>query len=340
MGKEEINAVIKVLKSGMIAQGKVVEEFERQFAKYTGTKYAVAVSNGTCALDLALKASGAFASSVLTSPFSFVSSATVIEMNSCNLFFSDIDEKSYNLNPDKINQDVDIIIPVHLFGNPSDMEKIMKIAKNKTIIEDACQAPGAMIGKKKVGSFGDMGCFSFYAGKNITTGEGGMVTTNDEFLAKELKLLRNHGQKEKHNHIMLGYNYRMTDIQAAIGIEQLKKIEFFTKRRIENANYLSEHLKGFVDVPEVRLNTRHVFHRYEIKVNPKEREQLLKKLNKNGIGAVPCYPKPIYRQRLFMDHYFEKLPIVERICKSLIQLPIHPYLTRKDLNKMIKVIRG
>jgi dTDP-4-amino-4,6-dideoxygalactose transaminase len=245
MNYKEIEAINEVLRSGILAQGPKVREFEEQFAEYIGTEYAVATNSGTSALHTALASLGVGkGDEVITTTFSFTSTASCILMQGAKPVFCDIDKKTFNINPDeiekRINNRTKAIIVVHLYGQPCDMKRVMEICEdcNLTLIEDACQAHGAEYEGKKVGSFG-VGCFSFYATKNMTTGEGGMITTNDDNVAKISRMIRDHGQEERYLHAMLGYNYRMTDIAAAIGLAQLKKVERFNEQRIKNATYYS-----------------------------------------------------------------------------------------------------
>jgi dTDP-4-amino-4,6-dideoxygalactose transaminase len=350
LGAREKKAVLKVLDSGFLAQGAKVEEFEKRFAEYIRVKYAIAISSGTTALHLALLAHGIKkGDEVITTPFTFIASSNAILYCGAKPVFVDIGE-DFNINPDliekKITKKTKAILPVHLFGYPANMVKIMKIAKkyHLAVIEDCCQAHGASIFGKKVGSFGT-GCFSFYPTKNMTTGEGGMITTNNKQIAERARLLRNHGMKIKYYHDVLGFNFRMTEIAAAIGIEQLKKLEKFNKKRIANANYLNKNIKtkGII-LPKIRKGYRHVFHQYTIRITdqcPKSREEIIKKLEENGIGSAIYYPLPVYRQKPYLKlGYKEYLPITEKYSKEVLSLPVHPSLTQNDLRKIVSIMNS
>jgi dTDP-4-amino-4,6-dideoxygalactose transaminase len=348
LGEEEKKAVLKILDSGNLAQGVKVEEFERKFAKYIGTRYAIATSSGTSALHIALLANDVGpGDEVITTPFTFIASSNAILYCGARPVFVDIGE-DFDINPDliekKITKKIKAILPVHLFGYPADMDKIMKIAKryHLVVIEDACQAHGASIQRKKVGSFGT-GCFSFYPTKNMTTGEGGVITTNDKKVAERAKLLRNHGMKQKYRHEIIGFNFRMTDIAATIGLEQLKKIEKFNKKRIANADYFNKNIKTKkVILPVCKENYRHVYHQYVIRItdnDPRLRDKVIKILRKEGIESVIHYPLPIYRQKPYLKlGYKEHLPNTERFSKEVLSLPVHPALSKKELNQIISVL--
>lgn len=352
---EEETAVLEVIRSGMLAQGKKVEELEKTFAQFIGVKYAIAVSSGTAALHISLLAAGIQqGDEIITTPFSFIATANCCLYVRAKPVFVDIDPNTFNINPDLIEKSITsktkAIIPVHLFGLPSEMEKIKKIAsKHKLlIIEDACQAHGASINRKKVGSFGLAGCFSFYATKNVASGEGGIITTNNKTFADKCRLIRSHGSKIKYIHNELGYNFRMTDIEAAIAIEQLKKLPSNNITRINNAFYLNKNIniKGIV-LPKIYANFTHVFHQYTIRITqdcPFSRDELVNYLEKNGIGYGIFYPLPIFEQKYYKKigickKYKNKLPSVKRICKEVISLPIHPLVSSEDLEKIVQTIK-
>lgn len=350
---EELKAIEEVLKSGMLAQGKAVNEFETLFSIYIGVKNAIAVSNGTVALDVALKALGIKeGDEVITTPFTFIATSNSILYQKAKPVFADIDEKTFNINPEeilnKITSKTRAIIGVHLFGHPFDVKSIQKICNdyNLLLVEDCAQAHGAEYQGQKVGSFGT-GCFSFYPTKNMTTGEGGIITTNDNEIDKQSRLLRNHGQSSKYYHTVLGYNYRMTDIQAAIGIKQLNKLNEFNRNRIQNAEYYNKHitLEGLI-TPHKEANVKHVYHQYVVKIEKDsiDRDFFMKYLTDNGIGCVVHYPLPIFSQPLYRDMgYTEKIakcPVATDLVNRVLSLPIHPSLTEEDLKYIVEIINN
>jgi perosamine synthetase len=343
MGDEEKEAVLAVLESGQLAQGPRVQEFEEEFAAFCGVQQAIATSSGTTALVTALLAHGVGpGDEVITSPFTFVASANAILFTGARPVFVDIDEESYNMDPalleEKITSRTRAIMPVHLYGNPCDMETIMDLARKHSlvVVEDACQAHGAAIRGKRVGSY-STGCFSFYPSKNMTTAEGGMITTDDEEVAERARLLRNHGQSQVYHHVSLGYNFRMTELQAALGLVQLKKLSEWTGKRIENASYLSERLSNVI-TPQVREGYTHVFHQYTVRVR-RDRDGALKKLNQAGIGARVYYPLPVHQQPLYRQLGFaDSLPVAERMSREVLSLPVHPSLTQEELDKIVSEV--
>ena len=346
LGEEEKRAVLEVLESGMLAQGKKVEELEQEFAKFIGTKYAIATSNGTTALHTALLAEGIGKNDeVITTPFTFVATANAIMMVGAKPVFVDIDEKTFNLDPKLIESAITLqtkaILPVHLFGLPTEMGKIMEIAKkhNLKIIEDACQAHGAEISGKKVGSFAT-GCFSFYPTKNMTTGEGGMITTNDDAIAEKARKLISHGSAKRYYHDFLGYNYRLTDLSAAIGVVQLKKLPGFNEKRIKNAQFLFDGLKNIQGIVLPQILPGHVFHQFTIRITPelkKSREEIISYLTQKGIGSSVFYPLPIHKQKSYEKYNSQNFPISEKLAEEVLSLPIHPSLAEEDLLRIVKV---
>jgi perosamine synthetase len=329
----------------MLAQGKRVAEFEVRFAELCGVSQAVAVASGTGALWLSLMAHGIGpGDEVITTPFSFIASSNCILYVGARPVFVDIEPDTCLIDAAAIERKVTertrAILPVHLYGQPCDMAAITDLAQryNLILIEDACQAHGATYEGQPVGSFGTA-CFSFYPTKNMTTGEGGIITTNDEALAERLRLLRNHGQSQRYRHDVLGYHFRTTDIQAAIGLVQLEKLEAWNATRIANAAYLSERLQG-VQTPVARTGRRHVYHQYTIRV-PGRREALQEHLRQQGIGTAIHYPLPIHRQPLYQSlGYDDELPQAEAAGREVLSLPIHPAVSPSDLERIVDGVNG
>lgn len=350
LAREEMEAAECVLQSGRLAQGPKVEEFEALFASYIGTKYAMATSSGTAALHIALLASGiGNGDEVITTPFSFIATANAILFCGARPIFVDIDKDTFCIDPGliraKITSKTKAVLPVHLYGQPCNMKEIAKICRehNLILMEDACQAHGAEYHGKKLGSF-DIGCFSFYPTKNMTTGEGGMILTDDSNIAERARMIRSHGQKEKYIHELLGHNYRMTEIAAAIGVCQLKKLDEFNRQRIEHARFLTEKLgkiRGLI-VPFVAPDVKHVFHQFTIKVTGNfsmSRDELKQRLNDKGIITEVYYPLPIHKQPLYKElGYDDSLPDAEKACEEVLSLPVHPLLTEEDLNYIVGAI--
>lgn len=345
---EEIEEVVKVLKSGFIAQGPKVAEFEEKFAEYVGVEHAVATSSGTTALHLALLSLGIEkGDEVITTPFSFAATANSILYTGAKPVFADIDPQTYNLDPKRIEEVITektkAIMPVHLYGQPADMDPIKKIAEehNLWVIEDAAQAHGALYHGQMAGSLGDMACFSFYPTKNMTTGEGGMITTDSSDLADAARILRAHGESERYTHVVLGYNFRMTDIAAAIGLVQLKKIDNFNKSRIENAEYLTTHVKSMdgLEPPFIMDQVKHVFHQYTIQVKDGKRDDLKDFLGENGVGTGVHYPKTIYQQKLYQEMGIKgNCPQAEKAATEVLSIPVHPGLKTDDLKEVVVVL--
>ncbi|MBC7250672.1 MAG: DegT/DnrJ/EryC1/StrS family aminotransferase [Anaerolineae bacterium] len=343
MGDEEKQAVLAVLDSGMLAQGPRVAEFEEAFASFCGVKHAIATSSGTTALHVALLAHGIGpGDEVITTPFTFIASANAILYVGAKPVFVDIDPTTFNINPAQIEAALTprtkAILPVHLFGLPCDMPALTALAEKHglTIIEDACQAHGAAINGQRVGSFGT-GCFSFYPTKNITTAEGGMITTNDDHIAERARLIRSHGMRRRYYHESLGYNFRMTEIHAAIGLAQLPKLETFNQQRIANARYLSAHLQNVI-TPQVPAGYHHVFHQYTIRV-PEKRDALATQLNQRGIATGIYYPVPVHQQTFYQQMGYDgHFPIAEQMSREVLSLPVHPALTPADLDAIVRAV--
>src|SRR5512137_204902 len=350
IGQEEISAVTDVLKSGMLASGDRVAEFERKFADFCGSNHAVATNNGTAALHAALLAAGVCpGDEVIVPAFSFVATASAVVMCGAKPVFADVDEKTYTLSPQQVAERVTprtrAVIGVHLFGQPCDIEALQEICESKSLkfIEDAAQAHGAVYKNIRTGSLGHLACFSFYATKNMITGEGGMVTTSDKTYNERLRLLINHGQSEKYLHTCLGYNYRMTDIGAALGIVQLKKLEKFNLRRRKNAEFYNASLsvKG-LSIPFVGPARNHVYHQYVIRLTeefPMTRSTFIEVLKAKGIGSAVHYPIPLHRQPLFgLENDPDPCPVSTLLAGSVLSLPVHPLLDQKELYYICETI--
>lgn len=352
--KDEIKAALQVLSSGVIAQASQVAKLEEQFAHLCQTKYAVATNNGTSALHTALYAIDIQpGDEVITTAFSFVATANSILMVGARPIFVDIDEKTFNIDVAKIKKNVTkktkAIIVVNLFGQPADYREINYLAKkyHLKVIEDAAQSINAVYNGKKSGNLADISCFSLYATKNITCGEGGMVTTNNCNYFQRARRFRNHGQREgkKYDYIALGYNYRLTDFQAAVALAQLKKIDKLTKRRQDIAKKYNQIFKNIPDliVPIIGVNRTHVFHQYTLRVTRdfKMNNDALKKylLSKNIQSSV-YYPKPLYQFKhlQFKKYHHADFSVVNKIVKEVLSIPVHPLLTNEEINYIVKTI--
>lgn len=344
VGAAERDAVIEVLESGQLAQGPRVTSFEEAFANYTGARHAVAVTNGTAALVVALQANGVGpGDEVITTPFSFIATATSIIACGARPVFVDIDPFDLNLDPDRIEEAVTeqtkAIMPVHLYGHPARIEEIRELCDEfeLALIEDAAQAHGAEHNGQRVGTFGTA-AFSFYPTKNMTTGEGGIITTNDEEVAERCRVIRNHGQARRYYHETFGLNWRMTDLCAAIGLVQLDHLEAWTEARIQNAIALSERIER-AETPRVRQGDRHVFHQYTVRVSA-DRDAVQRKLETRGVGSAVHYPVPIHHQPIIQELGFgdADVPIAEQAAQTVLSLPVHPALEGADLEYIAETV--
>ncbi|MCD6445379.1 DegT/DnrJ/EryC1/StrS family aminotransferase [Candidatus Bathyarchaeota archaeon] len=348
IGKEEIEAVIKVMETGVLTHalgaGPMVQKFEKSFSDFVNAKHAVAVNTGTAALHLAITAAGVKeGDEVILPSFTFVATAEVVVMNRAKPVFVDINPYTYNVSPEKIEAAITektrAIIPVDLYGLPCDMERIREIADKHglVIIEDAAQAHGAIYKGKHVGAFADVTCWSFYASKNMTTGEGGMVTTNNDEIAEKLRALRSHGEKEKYTSLMLGHNYHMPEIQAAIGCVQLEKLPSFIAKRRENARRLTSRLKGVerLQLPMEPEGSKHSWYLYTVRLKEglrAERDSIIESLKDNGIGAEVYYSNPIHLMPYYKKFGEFRLPETEKASKQVFSLPVHPGVTEAQID--------
>lgn len=356
IGKEELNLVIKTIKSGWISSiGKNISKFENRFAEFCGAKYGVATTNGTSALHLCLEASKIGpGDEVIVPSMTFVATANAVVYTGANPVFVDSELETWNIDPDKIepkiNNKTKAIIPVHLYGHPANMDQILKLARkhNLLVFEDAAEAHGAEYKGNKVGSLGNAGCFSFYGNKIITTGEGGMVITNNKSFADKVRKLRDHGGSEKRRYYypQLGFNYAMTNIQAAIGLAQLKKIGQIIKKKKEIYNIYNKYLSPLV--PKIKLPpeaewAKSVFWMFSILI-PSEgeinRDFLIAELGKNGIDTRPFF-FPLHKYKRFCAN--EELPIADYLGEKGINLPSGPKLNEEEIkyicNKIINILK-
>jgi len=347
--KKEIDrAIQEVIDKSAFIMGENVEEFENEFAEFCGVEYGVGTSSGTTALHLALVVCGIKqGDEVITVPYTFIATTEAVSHTGAKVVFVDIEDRSYTMDPEKIEKVITertkAIVPVHLFGQPADMDKIIEIAKkhNLIVIEDACQAHGAEYKGKKVGSLGDIACFSFYPGKNLGAyGDAGMVVTDNKELAEKVRLLRNHGRAEKYCHQVEGYNYRLDAIQAAILRVKLRHLEEWTEKRRINAKLYNEFLKGNkVKTPLEMEYAKHVYHLYVIKTE--ERQELYLKLRENGISAAIHYPFPLHLQEAYRYLGWKKgdFPISEACSEGLLSLPMFPELTEDEIKRIVDIIK-
>lgn len=344
MGEEEKKAVMEVLDSGIIAQGPKVKEFEEGFAEMCDVKHAIATTSGTTALHMALLAHNIGpGDEVITSPFTFIASANSVLFVGAKPIFVDIDPKTFNMDVTQIEAAITpntkAILPVHLYGMVCDMNVIMDIARkhNLVVIEDACQAHGAALDETKAGAF-ETGTFSLYPTKNMTSAEGGMITTDDDKIDELCRVIRNHGMRRRYFHDQLGYNFRMTDVHAAIGNAQLGKLADNNAKRRANAQFYNENLRG-VTIPFVSDGYFHVYHQYTIRVPRGKRDALRDYLKENEIGSEIYYPLPIHQQGFYADMFGKQTyPQAEFAAEEVLSLPVHPFLSQSDLEKVAETI--
>jgi perosamine synthetase len=343
MGEEEKQRVWEAMSSGSLAQGPRVREFEERFAEFIGTSHAVATSSGTTALHLAMLGHGIGpGDEVVTVAFTFIASATSILYTGARPTFVDIDERDFCMDTTAVEAAITprtkAIMPVSLYGQPADMPAIAAIAERHglALVEDSCQAHGADVAGRKSGTWGS-GTFSFYPTKNMTTGEGGMLTTDDADLAERVRLLREHGMKVRYHHDVVGYNFRMTDIAAAIGLAQLPKLPAANERRRAIAARYDRELAGVV-TPAVRPGATHVYHQYTIRV--RERDAFAEKLRDRGVGSAVYYPIPVHRQKPFLALGYggERLPVTDRLTEQVLSIPVHPSLTDDEVATVIGAV--
>lgn len=346
IGPEAINQIEDIVESGMLADGPEVRAFEGEFSEFCGTNHGIATANGTTALHASLEALDiGEGDRVLTTPFSFVASANAIRFTGATPVFTDINPDTYNLDPDEAHRiletdSVDAILAVHLYGLPADFEVLVDLTEDFDIplVEDAAQAHGATVNGQSVGSIGDVGCFSFYPTKNMTTGEGGMITTDDQEIADRAASFINHGRSDGYEHVRLGHNFRMTSIAAAIGRNQLSRLPEYIEQRRQNAKRLTEALEPTtVTTPAEPANRTHVFHQYTVRHD--NRDALREHLEEQDIGTGVYYPRCIHQQPAY-QHVTHDAPVAEEAAEQVLSLPVHPGLSIDDLDHIIDSVRS
>ena len=340
------SAVSSVLSEASYILGPQVREFEDNFAEFTGVKYAVGVASGTDALFLALKALGVGpGDEVITAANTYIATVLGVTYLGATPVLVDIDPDTYNIDLEKIESKITsktkVILPVHLYGRPVNMESLLGLAQKHDlkVVEDCAQAHGGVWAEKRVGSFGDLGCFSFYPGKNLGAyGDGGAITTSDLKLAEKLRALRNYGSPKKYHHPMIGYNSRLDTLQAAILNVKLKYLEQWGASRLNNAKLYNQMLKGIGDL--ILPESKGVFHLYVVRT--KKRDELLKYLNAQGVGCLIHYPVPIYSQEAYSDLGLspEDFPITEQFSKQILSLPMYPELSEVQIDQVVSQIRN
>jgi dTDP-4-amino-4,6-dideoxygalactose transaminase len=347
IGAAEIDAAVRVLRSGMVVQGPEVAAFEQEFGEQVGGRHCVAVNSGTSALQLSLLALGfGPGDEVIVPSFSFAASANAVRLVGATPVFADIETDTFTLNPDAVAAAVTprtvAILPVHLYGLPAAMDRLLPIAQRHglAVVEDAAQAHAAAIDGQPVGTFGTAGCFSFYPTKNMHSLEGGMISTADAALARTLRLLRNQGMEQRYANEIVGANMRLTDVAAAVGRVQLARLGEWTQRRRANAAYLDSKLAGVV-TPHVPAGVRHVYHQYTIRVTG-DRDAFQSALAGCGVGSAVYYPTPIHRLRPYLTEDGRvgdwKLPETDRAAEEVLSLPVFPSLTAAELDRIAEAV--
>lgn len=353
LGDEEKRRVLEVLDSGMLAQGQVVEELETEFARIHGVAHAVAVNNGTTALIAAMRVLELEpGDEVITSPFTFVATLNAILDAGATARFADIGD-DYNLDAAAaaglVGERSRVLMPVHLYGQPVDLDAFERVANEHGlhIVEDAAQAIGAEVQGRFVGSAG-LGCFSMYTTKNISTGEGGVVTTNDDDLADRLRLLRNQGMRQRYQYEMAGNNFRLTDLAAAVGVPQLARLGEITARRRANADALRAGLievPGLVLPPPVPTDRTHVYHQFTVRITeeaPVGRDEFVDRLAELGVGSGIYYPKLVFDYDCYRSDprvVVDDLPNTKAIAAQVVSLPVHPFLSASDVDQIVSTVR-
>ena len=350
--EEEIQAAIDVLRSGNLRQNGQCEAFESEFASRVGASHAVACANGTASLHLAYMTFLKPGEEVLVPSFTFMATGSMVSMSGGRPVFCDIDPETFLIDLDdaekRITQRTRAIVPVHLFGNPVDAGAVGDFAArhNLIVVWDAAQAHGASRGKRDVGSFNDFVSYSFYPSKNMFVGEGGMVCTNNGEYDEKIRLLRSHGESGKYRHAILGFNYRMTDVEASIGRRQLLRLDEMLARRRANAEILSAGLMAVPGIRPQKLTPEgvHAWHQYCVLVDPDEfgcsRDRLAERLSERGVASGVHYPRGLHQQPVFEELYGpSSLPVTEKTARTILALPVHHGLTAEEAAAVVEAVR-
>ncbi|THE62991.1 DegT/DnrJ/EryC1/StrS family aminotransferase [Salinadaptatus halalkaliphilus] len=354
LSEDAVSRVESVLEDGMLADGPEVRAFESEFATYCDVSHAVATSNGTTALHAALEALGVEeGDAVVTSPFSFVASANAIRLAGATPVFADVDPDTYTLDPDAVadvlaaRDDIVGLLPVHLYGLAADMPALSALADDHGVfvLEDACQAHGGTVAGERVGSLGDAACFSFYPTKNMTTGEGGLITTDRDDVAERAASYVNHGREADdsggYDHRSLGHNYRLTSLAAAIGRAQLERLPEFNEARRDTASYYDRELEGVagLETPTEPDGYRHVYHQYTVRTPHRDTAQ--QALSERNVETAIYYETPIHRQPAYetISTAAADLPQAERAAETVLSLPVHPTLSDDDRRRVVDAVR-
>ncbi len=356
IGEEEVQAVLEVIRKGPLTNalgaGPKVLEFEKNYAKFFEVKHAIAVNSGTAALQAALMAVGVkTGDEVIVPSFTFVATAEAVVMAGARPVFADIDPKTYTISPQDtekaISKKTKAILPVALYGYSADMKPLREIADKNglAIVEDDAQAHGTTYENKPAGSFSNVACWSLYASKNITTGEGGMITTDSDELDEKIRLIRNHGEKAKYASLMLGSNYRMPELEAAIGIVQLGKLPSFVAKRRQNAQQLSKMLEKSkrLTLPTESESRKHSWYLYTVKLDGTEGERnlILKELKQKEISAEAYYVNPVHTMPFYRENFGGRsLPETEKAAKQVFSLPVHPNVTSEQIEYIGRTLLG
>lgn len=349
--ESEIEAASDVLRSGYLRQGPKCEAFEEAFAEETGARHALSVANGTAALHLAYEAFLEPGDEVLVPSFTFIATASAVSLAGGTPVFCDVDPDTFLFDLDdarsKITDRTRAVAPVHLFGNPCPIGEVQDFAREHDlrIVWDAAQAHGAQFDGRDVGEFGDFVCYSFYPTKNMFVGEGGMICTDDSEMAERLALLRSHGQDEKYRHILIGYNYRMTDVEAAIGIEQLGRLDRMLKKRRRNGSLLRDRLGGIdgIRLQEIPNRGKHAYHQFSVVVEEDrfgcDRDSLAARLHERGVSTGVHYPRGLHQQPVFEgDAIGSSCEVTERLSDRILALPVHHGVSRRDAEYVVRSV--